>query len=70
MDLIKDPDLVATIYSITSAGWFWYTNKLNITADMGSEPKVVATVTRRVNGAELGLDVRCQYFTIYYNLLK
>ena len=54
-EILNKPELVATPeYACLSAGWFWNTRKLNITADAGD----YVTMTRRINGATLGLQDR------------
>jgi putative chitinase len=54
-EIVNKPELVATPeYACLSAGWFWNTRKLNITADAGD----YVTMTRRINGATLGLQDR------------
>jgi putative chitinase len=54
-EIVNKPELVATPeYACLSAGWFWNTRKLNITADAGD----YVTMTRRINGGTLGLQDR------------
>jgi putative chitinase len=54
-EIVNKPELVATPeYACLSAGWFWDTRKLNRTADAGD----YVTMTRRINGATLGLQDR------------
>jgi putative chitinase len=54
-EIIENPSLVATPeYACLSAGWFWSTRKLNITADTND----YTTMTKRINGGTLGLAER------------
>lgn len=64
-----NPDLVATKYPLLSAAWFWSKNKLNEIADGGPTDEVVAKVTKRVNGGNIGLPDRIKHFKEYYSLL-
>ena len=50
---------VATNYPWTSAGFWWYDNKMNQLCDSGAS---VETVTRRVNGGTNGLSERKKYY--------
>lgn len=64
-DYIKDPSVmnghsyVAAKYPFTSAGFWWYRNKMNALIDKGAS---VLQVTRRVNGGTNGLVDRQQYY--------
>lgn len=65
-----NPDLVATKYPLLSAAWFWSKNKLNEIADGGPTDEVVAKITKRVNGGNIGLDQRIKEFKHFYSLLS
>ena len=55
VDLVDDPDLVATpMYAALSAGWFWDKNHLNNFADAND----MTGLTKRINGGTHGLDDR------------
>jgi len=69
-DVVSNPDLVASKYPLTSAGWFFYKAGLNAIADRGSSDAVVTNVTRRVNGGTHGLADRIKYFKRYYPILN
>lgn len=69
-DIIKNPDLVAKQYPLLSAGWFFYKNNINSTADKGSTEDIVKSVTKKINGGYNGLADRQKYFDKYYNILK
>jgi putative chitinase len=71
VDLVANPDLVATQFLLVSAAWFWaISKKLNETADLGATPNVVKAVTLKVNGGTIGLADRQAHFNEYYDLLK
>ena len=72
-DYIKDPkvmdgvDYVSTQYPFTSAGFWWYKNKMNALCDRGGNVK---QVTRRVNGGYNGLDDRVKYYKRTLSVIK
>ena len=70
LDVVANPDLVATKYPLLSAAWFFSKNGLFAIADTGSTPEVVEKITRRVNGGTIGLEDRLKHFNEYYALLK
>ena len=57
--IMEGVSYVAKIYPFTSAGYFWYTNKLNSICDTNPS---VDQVTYRVNGGYNGLDDRKMYY--------
>jgi len=69
-DTIANPDLVATKYPLASAAFFFDSNKLWAICDKGADDATVTAVTKRVNGATIGLPDRIKHFKEYYNLLK
>lgn len=69
-NILGDPDLVATVYPLASAAFFFNSNKLWSICDRGATPEVVTAVTKRVNGGTIGLSDRVKHFIEYYNLLK
>lgn len=69
-DILKNPDLVATKYPLTSAGFFWYNNGLNKLADVGITDSDITKVTKKINGATIGLTHRIELTKGFYNLLK
>ena len=69
-NITENPDLVATKYPLLSAAWFFHKNGLHKIADEGSSDTVVTKVTKRVNGATIGLPDRLKHFKEYYSLLK
>lgn len=68
-DCVANPDLVATKYPLTSAAFFFHKNKLWDICDKGHSHDVVAAVTKRVNGGDIGLLDREKHFNEYNNLL-
>ncbi len=68
-NIIANPNLVADKYPLLSAGWFWNSHKLNLTADLGSSGDIVAKVTKVINGGLIGLQERIKLMDGYYKLL-
>lgn len=69
-NLLKNPDKVATVYPLLSAGYFFHINKLNQLSDRGDKLEVIELVTRRVNGGTNGLPDRVRYFRKFHKLLS
>jgi putative chitinase len=69
-DTVSNPDLVATKYPLSSAAFFFDSNKLWSICDRGADDATVTAVTKRVNGGTIGLLDRIKHFKEYYNLLK
>lgn len=70
VDLIKNPELVATVYPMLSAAFFWKRNNLNSESDKGATLSVVTSITEKVNGGQIGLKERFELFNKFYNVLK
>lgn len=70
VDLIVNPDLVATTYPLLSAAWFFHKNGLHKIADEGADDVVVQKITKRVNGGTIGLADRIKHFKEYFGLLN
>lgn len=68
-DCVANPDLVATKYPLTSAGFFFDKNKLWDVCDKGDTDLVVTSVTKRVNGGTIGLEDRISKFKLYKSIL-
>ena len=68
-EIIINPGLVATIYPLDSAGFFFWNNKVFTIAEAGATDEVVKKVTYKVNGGYNGLKQRTALFHKYYNLL-
>jgi putative chitinase len=70
VDVIGNPDLVATTYPLISAAWFFNKNNLNEIADLGGTKEIITRVTKKVNGGTHGLDSRISYFNKFYKKLN
>jgi putative chitinase len=70
VDLISNPDLVATKYPLASAAFFFDSNKLWSICDKGADDATVTAVTKRVNGGVIGLSERIKEFKHFYKLLS
>ena len=68
-DCVANPELVATKYPLTSAGFFFNRNKLWAICDKGNSTDIVTLVTKRVNGGTIGLDDRITKFKTYNSLM-
>jgi putative chitinase len=69
-DVVVNPDLVATKYPLTSAGFFFYSNKLWSICDKGATDAVVTELTKRINGGANGLADRISKFKKFYSALN
>lgn len=69
-DTVADPDLVAIKYPLSSAAFFFDSNKLWTICDQGDTEDVVTAVTKRVNAGTIGLDDRIKNFNDYYKRLQ
>lgn len=67
VNLVNNPDLVATKYPLLSAAWFFSKNCLSRCVD--ATEQTVRAVTRCVNGGQIGIDDRIKHFKEYYSLL-
>ncbi len=54
IDVLTDPDLVASDYAVHSAVYYWDINKLNVLADIDDVDKI----TKKINGGFNGLSHR------------
>ena len=69
-DCVANPDLVASKYPLSSAAFFFNSNKLWEICDKGADDATVTALTKRVNGGILGLDHRLKEFKKIYSLLS
>ena len=67
VDVISNPDLVATSYPLLSAAWFFSKNCLKKCVD--ASDATVTSVTKCVNGGTIGLSDRLAHFKEFYNAL-
>lgn len=58
---------VAEVLPFTSAGYWWYSNKMNSLCDLGA---TVEQITRRVNGGINGLSDRKRYYAIALEVIR
>ena len=68
-DVVANPDLVATKYPLTSAGFFFNKNKLWEICDKGESLEVITSLTKRINGGTNGIDDRIAKFRLYKSLI-
>lgn len=69
VDLVKNPDLVATKYPLESALFYFNDNKLwNLVKDVSEES--IKLIRKRVNGGYNGLDDVRGKVLKYYNMMK
>ena len=70
VDVLSNPDLVATTYPLRSAAWFFVSNHILAICDQGIGHDVVELVTKRINGGINGLDDRIAHFDKYLVVLN
>lgn len=70
IDIIGNPDLVATTYPLISAAWFFNKNNLNEIADLGGTKEIITRVTKKVNGGTHGLESRISYFNKFFKKIN
>ena len=58
MEILTNPDLVATTYAFESAMYFFDKNKLWSICDQGVNDASILSLTKRINGGTNGLDHR------------
>jgi putative chitinase len=69
VDLVKNPDLVATDYFFEVAKWFFDHNKIwELTSSVDNES--IINVSKKVNGGLHSIDERIKQTTKYYKMLK
>jgi putative chitinase len=69
VDLVKDPDLVATKYALTSAAWFFEKRGLWKICDNGMSDDIVVRVSKLINGGTIGLTDRRSKTKVFSDLL-
>ena len=69
VDLLANPDLVSTKYSLVSAAWFFKTNCVK-KCDAGATKATIESVSKCVNGGTIGLSHRIEEFNKFYKLLS
>lgn len=69
VDLVSNPDLVATDYCMASAAFFFKSHNLWKTCDLGVSDVIISQVCKVVNGGFLALDKRIKYTQEVYSWL-
>lgn len=69
-EIIKTPELVATVYSFESAMFFFDKNKLWSICDQGVNDAAILALTKRINGGTHGLEDRNAKTKKYYEYVK
>lgn len=69
VDLVKDPDLVATKYALTSAAWFFEKRGIWKICDNGMSDDIVVRVSKLINGGTIGLTDRRSKTKVFSDLL-
>lgn len=70
INLVENPERVATEFPLLSAAWFFDRNGLNDIADEGSDESVVRKITKKINGGTIGFDDRLKRFNEFYSILN
>lgn len=68
--ILSNPDIVATTYPLSSAGFYFWKNSIFPICDKGSSHDVVAAVTKLINGGVIGLADRIVRFDKLYKLYQ
>ena len=69
VNLLDNPDLVATKYALSSAAWYFEKRGLWKICDQGDDIETIKKVTKLVNGGYNGLDDRIKKFEIFKSLI-
>lgn len=69
LKVVDNPSLVATLYPMESAAWFWRRNKIHELC-VDATDKTIALVTRRIQGGRLGLKERKALTHKYLELIE
>lgn len=69
LKVVDNPSLVATLYPMESAAWFWRRNKIHELC-VDETDKTIALVTRRIQGGRLGLKERKALTNKYLELIE
>jgi putative chitinase len=69
VNIMVNPDLIATKYPLTSAGWFFEKNKLWAICDQGVDLATIRKVSQRVNGGFNGISDRVSKTNVLFNIL-
>jgi putative chitinase len=69
VDLVKDPDLIASKYPLTSAAWFFEKRKLWEICDRGVDMATIRRVSILINGGTIGMADRISKTNVFNRLL-
>lgn len=69
VNLLDNPDFVATKYALSSAAWYFEKRGLWKICDQGDDIETIKKVTKLVNGGYNGLDDRIKKFDIFKSLI-
>lgn len=69
VNLLSNPDLVATSIPLLSAAWLWDARLLNTLADRGADRSIVVAITKKIKSKTLSLNDRINQFKALYSLL-
>lgn len=70
VDVLANPDFVATDYPLLSAAWFFDNRQICNYCDRGAKDMDVEAVTKMVNGGLIGIEDRLAKFKKYWALLR
>ena len=70
LEIMDNPDLVATQYSFESAIFFFDKNKLWDICDKGVSKDTILSLTKRINGGTHGLEDREEKTNKYYTYVR
>jgi putative chitinase len=69
VNLLDNPDLIATKYPLTSAAWFFDKRKLWSICDEGVDLATIRKVTKVINGGFIGISDRVSKTNVLFNIL-
>ena len=69
INLLDNPDLVATKYPLTSAAWFFEIKRLWNIAEEGVEEETIKKITKLINGGFHGLEERIKKSNFFITIL-
>lgn len=69
LKVVDNPGLVATLYPMESAAWFWRRNKIHELC-VDATDNTVALVTKKIQGGRLGLNERKELTHKYLELIE
>ena len=69
VNILDNPDLIATKYPLTSAAWFFDKRKLWDICDEGVDLATIRKVTKVINGGFIGISDRVSKTNVLFNIL-